>query len=415
MKLPPRLIRHLAHSQSPLNRWRVRWENGLLKSPAIEFYYEPGDPHSHLAAQLLPRVLEQTLTPVKIFIVSQQESPIYPELARQRQYNVLDAQRIAPAYDLSFPANAQVVSEHQRQIAAQQLLAVAAEPERFVAEEARIARTLFSGDEMKEALREETSKQLARNNARREKLGHYLPGMWQFNGQWFWAVDRFDRLVAAVAAKRLWQGNGPALPFSPEKAALPNIPANTPVECFLSFRSPYSFIAATVLQRKRESLNAALDIRPVLPMAMRGFKVPLAKRLYILRDAAREASSLNIDFGLCADPIGDGAIRALKAFTTAGSPEQKLDFIVSAGQAAWSEARDLATDQGLRHACDDAGLTWREVHQALNTANIDYAENNRNALFEAGLWGVPSFRMGEFAIWGQDRLWMIEEVVRRQN
>jgi len=37
------------------------------------------------------------------------------------------------------------------------------------------------------------------------------------------------------------------------------------------------------------------------------------------------------------------------------------------------------------------------------------------ALFELGLWGVPGFRVGDAGIWGQDRLWAVEDEVLRQS
>src|SRR5690606_34294128 len=35
---------------------------------------------------------------------------------------------------------------------------------------------------------------LRANAARRRRLGHYLPAMWQYRGEWFWALDRLDFL-----------------------------------------------------------------------------------------------------------------------------------------------------------------------------------------------------------------------------
>lgn len=58
-----------------------------------------------------------------------------------------------------------------------------------------------------------------------------------------------------------------------------------------------------------------------------------------------------------------------------------------------------------------SGLDWetaqRKLAQGIDTR---HAEVNREALFAAGLWGVPSFRLGSFTTWGQDRLWMVERV-----
>jgi 2-hydroxychromene-2-carboxylate isomerase len=39
------------------------------------------------------------------------------------------------------------------------------------------------------------------------------------------------------------------------------------------------------------------------------------------------------------------------------------------------------------------------------------AEANRSAMFALGLWGVPSFHVGNTAVWGQDRLWAVQEVL----
>jgi len=41
-----------------------------------------------------------------------------------------------------------------------------------------------------------------------------------------------------------------------------------------------------------------------------------------------------------------------------------------------------------------------------------WAEDNRQAMYECGLWGVPSFRYGDVSCWGQDRLWLIEEAIK---
>ena len=51
-------------------------------------------------------------------------------------------------------------------------------------------------------------------------------------------------------------------------------------------------------------------------MAMRGQPLPLAKRLYILRDAKREADRLGLPFGKIHDPLGEGVWRCLTIAST---------------------------------------------------------------------------------------------------
>jgi 2-hydroxychromene-2-carboxylate isomerase len=47
-------------------------------------------------------------------------------------------------------------------------------------------------------------------------------------------------------------------------------------------------------------------------------------------------------------------------------------------------------------------------------------EENRLAMYAAGLWGVPSFRLLDaqghplLALWGQDRLWLVAREIQRQ-
>ena len=57
----------------------------------------------------------------------------------------------------------------------------------------------------------------------------------------------------------------------------------------------------------------------------------------------------------------------------------------------------------IRAALADDG--WRAI-----------AEANRIEMLAQGLWGVPSFRVEGFeAVWGQDRLWMIEDDLVAHN
>lgn len=420
--LKARLLHTLAHSTGPLNRLRAR-RYGLAtlsgQPPELEFYYEPGDPHSHLAAQLLPGLNAALKTRLRILIVQQEESGIYPEIARQQVFALRDAQRLAPAVGLSMPAADAPVAAAERLSACRLLLPHTGDIQAFVRAEGEIATRLFAGKslELTGALSEtETTERLQSNAARRSRLGHYLPSMWQFNGEWFWAVDRFPLLLKKLKASGLLQGAGPTIEWRMDRAELGPLPdPQQPLEFFYSFRSPYSYLAAVQLQRLLPRIKRPVKIRPVLPMAMRGFKVPLAKRLYILRDTAREASQLDIPFGYACDPIGDGALRCLKTFPLTASPEQQLDFLVSASTAAWSEGIDLASDDGLRLAAERAGLSWAAVQEQLQCDDISYAEQNRNDLFAAGCWGVPSFRLGELSTWGRDRLWMLEELLRRSD
>jgi 2-hydroxychromene-2-carboxylate isomerase len=44
-----------------------------------------------------------------------------------------------------------------------------------------------------------------------------------------------------------------------------------------------------------------------------------------------------------------------------------------------------------------------------------WAEENRQLLVGKGCWGVPSFAYGNLAVWGQDRIWAIEDAILRKR
>jgi 2-hydroxychromene-2-carboxylate isomerase len=149
-------------------------------------------------------------------------------------------------------------------------------------------------------------------------------------------------------------------------------------------------------------------------MVMRGLPVPLAKRLYILRDAKREAKRLGIDFGRVVDPVGKPVEQGLALLYAAVSMGKGAQLLESFLQGVFAQGIDAGSTQGLQHIAARAGLQEREVNAALSSdAWRVEAEGNRADMFARGVWGVPAFRVNERpALWGQDRLWMLEEDLR---
>ncbi len=416
----------VSRSPGPLLKLRAT-RFGLERRPEVELYYEAGDPHSHMAALILPRLQQYSRFPVRVRLVGSSDPVLYPEAQKQRSFALIDYQRVAPAMGMRVPLDPQVPPEACRVIASC-ILQHAIEEDRFAELEPEVARLLFSADKPGlQALQEKTigwsrpeitAKIMAENEQRRFRLGHYLPGMWQFRGDWFWGVDRLVYLKEALEQAGGWRGpKAPPWSRDPTQANLPSFDGELPeLEFFFSFRSPYSYLAAMQLRDAMPELGLQLRVRPVLPMAMRGFRIPRCKGLYIVRDARREGERRGIPFGRLADPIGPGAERCLNTFRLAEGPAQQLRFCCEAGKAVWSEAVDVATDDGLRYVCEQAGIDWNAAKQNLEAgSDLIYAEENREALFAAGYWGVPCFKLGGFTTWGRDRFWMIQEIVRRHR
>ena len=67
-----------------------------------------------------------------------------------------------------------------------------------------------------------------------------------------------------------------------------------------------------------------------------------------------------------------------------------------------------ATDSGLRKITARTGLFWPEAKQALESDDWRETEaENRQLMMSMGSWGVPTICMGDYTVWGQDRLWLL--------
>ena len=396
-----RIAERIASSRDPIARLRA--------GPALELYYEAGDPHSQLCAALALRLLPRLRLPLHIRLVPAPSARTYPEEIRQRAFAALDAARIAPCHALPAP---QALTLAQRTALQAQLATFAPnDPAGWLAAERRMLDDLAAGRTLANPADPQAhAPLLATNAARRETLGHYLPAMWQYRGEWFWALDRLEFLEARLRADGLLDGEAPLSNFDPNRFQ-PAVAIDTtaPLEFWFSFRSPYSYLAAVELLRHRaQGRHPTLQVRPVLPMVMRGLPVPRVKRMYIVRDVKRCADARGIPFGRIHDPVGAGALRLLTVFPYDADTDTQLRYCAIAGQSVWAEGIDVSQNEGLHSVFKRCGLDWnaaqRKLAQGIDTKQ---AEANREALFSAGLWGVPSFRQGDFTTWGQDRMWML--------
>ncbi|WP_354701764.1 2-hydroxychromene-2-carboxylate isomerase [Paraconexibacter sp. AEG42_29] len=187
------------------------------------------------------------------------------------------------------------------------------------------------------------------------------------------------------------------------------------IDFFFSFRSPYSYLAAPRAFALADDHDVEVAFRGVIPMAMRGQSVPLAKRLHTLRDTKREAQRLGMPFGRVHDPLGDGATRCLLVAEHAVDMGRERDFVLAASRAIWAEAVDVATDAGLRGVCERAGLDWSACAAALTDPALQArVDADTAALAALGHWGVPVLVLDGELYWGQDRIEDLERVLTRQ-
>ncbi len=400
--------------QSALMISRLRGQD----SNSATFYCRVDDPYSVLLAQQLGALCEDTGLQIRPRTVLHLPQEMYPEPDLHACYAIADAHLLARMHGLTFTGTTPPSAELGLAASAV-LLACEHQPD-FLSRFQTVCRYLWEGDlEAIQALgQQQGSLTLADAQqellARRDALvraGHYLSGTLHYGGTWYWGPDRLDYLRERL----LRQPDGRSHESNWHRLRLVTPPAHLqgkPLLFFFSFRSPYSYLAVSRAMLLAQHYGLDLQIRPVLPMVMRGLAVPAAKRFYILQDAAREARRLGIPFGRICDPVGAGVARCMAVWPLAEKAGRLAEFIKLASTAIWSQGVCVASDAGLRSVVTAAGLDWSHVQAALcDDGWVARARTNRDEMMAAGSWGVPTFQFDGVTLWGQDRLPLLEQVM----
>jgi 2-hydroxychromene-2-carboxylate isomerase len=396
----------------------------------VEYFHQVDDPYSQLSAQVLSQLAKRfniTLTP---HLVDPPEDSAAPERERLIAYSRKDAAAIAPTLGLEFE-NPRRQPDPELTSLASRALAALLDSNGFFQHAAEIGEALWKNDA--DALHRvadgrswelaPTRRSMSAGTALRKKLGHYLGGTFYYGGEWYWGVDRLHYLEERLTGLGLRRSGSEPIIAPPAIEAPEGCGKGLHLEVFPSLRSPYSAIVMDRVYALADRTGVRLNVRPVLPMVMRGMQVPITKRIYIVMDTKREAERAGVPFGRIVDPIGRPVEIAFSLYPWACREGREREYLLSFFRAVWSEGVDAGSDTGLKRIVEAAGLNLEEALPQLETDGWRSGlEANRRRMFELGLWGVPSFALtnadgsDEFSTWGQDRLWLLEaEILRRAS
>ena len=386
----------------------------------VTAFLQLDDPYSYLLSRYLPALAEHYDIELQVRLSQALGGDYHPAPELLAEYAMTDCARLAAELGLPFLDKGLAPPVAHRRglldVVATQIdqgsdVLYGALEHYWRGDEEAIAQLARSGtDGAGEALVATSQREL-------DRLGHYNSAMLHYGGEWFWGVDRLHYLLERLDDQGLARSDGANarlaslgqvmhvdLPVMPPDAAK-DLP---PLDLFYSFRSPYSHLAVRPARELADAFGLQLILRPVLPMMMRGMAVPRKKVRYILRDTAREAERLGVPFGNCIDPLGEGVERCHAVFEYALSEKRGLEFLQNASELIWSGGVDAATDEGMRKITAKTGLFWPEAKQALESDDWREAEaENRQLMLSLGTWGVPTLCVGDYAVWGQDRIWLL--------
>jgi 2-hydroxychromene-2-carboxylate isomerase len=382
--------------------------NKLLKrQPRVEVYLSISDPYSYLLLQLLPKLADKTDAKFDLYLM-------YESLQAQhnnklwRTWALKDANQLAKLYNL--PRIKHTPSESAL-INGQQLW-------QLKVKTLSNALTIFHQtwqDNFTENYAPSTpviTHQLS-NQHRQMKKGHYAAGSLLFAGEWFVGIERLHYLETALAKQNLREDEKL---FTKQLLAFKSIKYQTPppqaIHAYISLTSPYSYISWQEVKKLSEHYQVTLKANIVLPLLMRGHKIPLAKQRYILFDARREALYKKVNVNQYADPIGQGIINSYELFPYVEQQQKTLAYIDALFEAIYVKGKDLANLKHIKNICQALDIDYQTAviyNQTNDWQQI--TENHQKTLNMHGFWSAPCFTFSNIACRGQDRLWLIEQAI----
>ena len=406
-------------------------EKARIKAGAphrVDYFHQVEEAYSDLTAQVLERFAQRYDIELHCHLVRGQEGKNAPEPEMLASLARYEAHLIAPGYGLCFPEHPDPPEPGHVAVATQILAAQSgADFPRVVA---AVSAALWRGDDAAlsrlaaahgSASADAAAAAVSAGTAKRKALKHYSGAMFYYGGEWYWGVDRLYHLEMRLAALGVDRSPGESLiaPRPDMDLAGHTDQGRYTLELYASLRSPYTAVIFDRAVAFAQHAGVELKLRPVLPMVMRGVPATREKGMYIFMDAAREARVAGVPYGNFYDPIGDPARRCYALYPWAASQGKGVELCSSFLRHAFALGVNTNNDRGLRKVVEAAGLDWgaAQAHRE-DTAWEALLEDNRQTMYAAGLWGVPSFRLlnpaGEalLATWGQDRLWLVAHTLR---
>jgi 2-hydroxychromene-2-carboxylate isomerase len=195
----------------------------------------------------------------------------------------------------------------------------------------------------------------------------------------------------------------------------------TTIRFHFDFLSPYAYLAWTQIHGVAEAEGASVEPMPILFAALlnhHGQKGPAeipSKRTYVFKDATRRAALLGVPFGLPpSHPFRP--LLALRAATIAPA-EHRRALIDGLFAETWGGSGDGVEDPAVvRRVAERAGLdgaallAQAESHEAKDALRAATEE-----AIAAGVFGVPTMRVGSELFWGLDSLDLVRLHLRGED
>ena len=193
--------------------------------------------------------------------------------------------------------------------------------------------------------------------------------------------------------------------------------SNTPVEFFFDFNSPYSFIAAHLIEDLAAKHGRSVDWKPFLLGAV--FEVTGSRPLpqvpmkgeYAARDFARSARFHDVDYNPPAKhPFSPTAASRAVYWAKAQNPADAAKMGLALFQAVMRDARDISSPDAVADIAAEAGFDRDAVAEGIQDAAVKaMLKDGTDDAIARNIFGAPFIVVDGEAFWGVDRLDMVEK------
>lgn len=185
------------------------------------------------------------------------------------------------------------------------------------------------------------------------------------------------------------------------------------LEFWYEFASTYSYPAAMRIERMAEEAGVAVRWRPFLlgPIFKEygwndsPFNIYEAKGRYMWRDLTRICESEGLPLKLPPVAFPQNGLKAARLALVGEAEGWTPPFTRAVFMANYAEQRDISDDETLRAILAKLGV---DAEAALAEANAlpikDRLKQQTEEAAARGLFGAPSFTIGDELFWGNDRV-----------
>ena len=190
------------------------------------------------------------------------------------------------------------------------------------------------------------------------------------------------------------------------------------LDFFYELTSPYSYLAATQMPALIARTGAKVRFRPMLLGAVfqqTGNVMPGAnpvKARYMIKDLARWAAAYGVPLRFPSRfPLS--TVKALRLCVQAEETALQQELALRLFHAAWADDADINDDAVLRPLLTEIGLPADELLEGCQAPAVkDALRATTDEAVRRGVFGAPSFFVGDELFFGNDRLPFVMDALR---